>query len=360
MPVPMLCLAAVLSKLFDAYASVGGYLMLSGIFYCLGWITVAAWRAWQRHGHGLSTALALSLRSMSFPVAPMVALGVLPPFRSWELFWAFGCIGFLLLAQLSTLRGIRKAKALRLASDRALRLAQRDAEQELGWRKQQALYFARIAHDLRAPLSAVRVGLANLRRALRQDPDKAIAVTERLEASVLRADDLIERHLQLQQIEHPEAQLRIEAANLARCLQRVHGMASEAWPDRLTQLNLAGDLPVTVPMDEELIVRALTNLLGNAARASKTPSPVELSVTWQAQEGLRFEVRDQGPGLAPSQNLEDLLQVHWRRSRKDSGFGIGLPMVGRVAELHGGRVEYRRDGPSTVFTLWLPASSAAS
>ena len=362
-PVAVLCVCAAVSRFFDAYVTVGGYLMMLGIMSCLGWITVAAWVVWRRDGRGLITASALTLCSASFAVAPFVAMGALPPFRFWELFWALGCIGFLLLAQISTLKEARQGRVLRLAAERSMRQAQRDAERELGWRKQQALYFAGVAHDLRTPLSALRVGVVNLRRWLRQDPDKAIAATVRLEASVLRAGELIERHLQLQQIEQPDFQLQLESVDLVLCLERIRSMAIDAWPDRQIQLNLAGDPPATVRLDEELMVRALVNLLGNAARASQAPSPLELSVAWQAEEGLRFEVRDQGPGLAPGLNLDELLRVHWRRSRTalqpraTTGFGIGLPMVGRIAALHGGRVGYRREGASTVLTIWLPCSS---
>jgi len=364
LPVPVLCLAAVVSRFFDLYATFGGYLMMSGMLYGLGWITTAAWLAPRRHG--LITALALSACSLSFSAGPMMALGILPATRSWDVTWVLGCIGFLLLAQIRALQATRKLRDMRRAAEQLAQQAQQQAEREQGWRQQQALYFAGVALDLRTPLSAVRVGLANLRRWLRPDPDKAMEAAQRLDASVLRVSELIERHLQLQQIEQPQFQLSLEPADLAKCLERVRELAIDAWPQRQLQIRLPGDLPARVLMDEEMIVRALSNLLDNAAHASQTPAPLLLVVQWRAGETLRLEVHDHGPGLPPGCDLGPLLQVHWRRSRPAPqrrsalGFGIGLPLVGRIAALHGGGVQYRREAGITVFSLWLPASLVLS
>lgn len=356
--VPILCITAVVLRWFDLYASLGGGLMMAGILYGLAWITLGAWWVWRSQGRGLLTALALTASSSSFAGAPLTALGWVPAVRLWEVFWALGCIGFLLLAQLSTLEEVRNVRAMRRAAERSARQARREAERELGWRHQQALYFAGVAHDLRTPLGAVRAGLANLRRLLDKDPAKALQATERLEASALRASDMIERHLQLQQIEQPDFELLAAPVDLARCLERVKSLALEAWPDREFRVEATPGVPPSIVVDEEMLLRALTNLLANAVRASQAPSTIELRVRGQTGQGVYFEVHDGGPGLAPDKALTDLLRVHWQRSQTTrqgaSGFGIGLPMVGRIAALHGGRLEYRRQAQTTVFSIWLP------
>ena len=366
LPIAVLCLTAVLSRFFDLYATFGGYLMMAGMLYGLGWITTVAWLAWRVRRRGLLIALALSACSLSFVGGPMIALGVLPAVGYWEISWALGCTGFLLMAQISTLESVSKVRQMRRAAEQSVKQAQQEAEREQGWRQQQALYFAGVAHDLRTPLSAVRVGLANVRRWLRLDPVKAMEAARRLDASALRASELIERHLQLQQIEQPQFQLSLEPADLAPCLERIRELAIDAWPQRQLQIQLPADLPARVLMDEEMIVRALSNLLDNAQRASPAPAPLLLAVQWRAGETLRLEVHDHGPGLPPGSDFGPLLQVHWRRSRPAPqrraavGFGIGLPLVGRIAALHGGGVQYRREAGLTVFSLWLPASLVLS
>lgn len=353
LPVPVLCASALGLRYFDLYAPFGGLVLMAGILYSLGWITTGAWWVWQAQRRNLITALVLSASSAVFAGAPLTVMGLLPAARYWELFWALGCAGFLLLAQMSTLDEVRKVRALR-----------RTAQREQALRQQQALYFAGVAHDLRTPLGAVRTGVSNVRRLLRQDPDQALRVTERLQASAVRASDMIERHLQLQQIDRPDFELLREPTDLAVCLQRVQALVTDAWPDRDFQVTLAEQVPAWVLMDEEMVVRALINLLANAARASQAPAPIELVVDLPSQGQLRFEVRDSGPGLAQGLTLPDLLLVHWKRSRRatsragTSGFGIGLPMVGRIAALHGGALDYRRQAGLTVFSFCLPLAAA--
>jgi len=365
-PVAVMCAAAVLTRFFGWYATFGGLLLMAGILYALAWISTAAWLAWRAHKQGLITAFALSACALSFAAAPMTPVGAFPAVQYWEMSWALGCIGFLLLAQISTLQSVRKLREMRRAAEQSVKQAQQEAKREQGWRQQQALYFAGVAHDLRTPLSSVRVGLANLRRWLKLDPGKAMEAAQRLDASALRASELIERHLQLQQIEQPQFQLSLEPADLAQCLERVRELAIDAWPQRQIQIRLPADLPVRVLIDEEMIERALSNLLANAQRASQAPTPLLVAVQWRAGETLRLEVHDHGPGLPPGSDLGPLLQVHWRRSppapqrRSAVGFGIGLPLVGRIAALHGGGVDYRREAGITVFSLWLPASLVLS
>jgi two-component system sensor histidine kinase KdpD len=99
---------------------------------------------------------------------------------------------------------------------------------------------------------------------------------------------------------------------------------------------------------------ALVNLLINAAKFSPDSGVIALDVF--AGTALHFRVSDRGPGVHPDQ-IERLFFIFNRVQQSDfkNGFGIGLAMARRVAEAHGGTLEYAtREGGGAVFTLTLP------
>ena len=99
---------------------------------------------------------------------------------------------------------------------------------------------------------------------------------------------------------------------------------------------------------------ALRNLLSNALGYSRPDSAVVLRVSDSDEPlALIFEVIDSGPGVAPE--LEPRLFKRGERGSHDRpGHGLGLYVVMRVAELHGGRIEMQhREGGGSIFRLWL-------
>ena len=362
--VTVLCALGAGSKPLGLLALFGGRLLMLGMLFGLAWMTLAAWLARCARRQGAWVALALTACTASFAVAPLIALGALPPTRHLEVFWVVACLGFVLIAQATVLVEVRRSRQRHLEAERAVLLARRDAEQALQWRRQQAQYFVGVAHDLRTPLSAARLGLANLERQLVQAAPEVRARLDRLQASLHRAGDMLERHLHLQRLEQPDAEATRVPATVEECLELVRAQAIEAWPDREVRVTVRDGVPATLPMDLDLVVRAIVNLLSNAARAAPVGTAIDLEVVADGADGVGFLVRDHGPGLR-GRSLETLLEMHWRRPQPAAprasgvatlaGFGVGLPLVHRIAQLHGGRVDYRRDGEWTEFSLWLPA-----
>ena len=99
------------------------------------------------------------------------------------------------------------------------------------------------------------------------------------------------------------------------------------------------------------IEQALVNLVRNALQASAPPAEVLLKVVDDG-DGLRFTVADRGPGV-PSEMRPRMFEPFV--TGRAEGTGLGLAVVRRVVELHGGRVTIeRRHGGGSVFVLWLP------
>jgi signal transduction histidine kinase len=102
------------------------------------------------------------------------------------------------------------------------------------------------------------------------------------------------------------------------------------------------------------VKQALWNLLRNAAEVTTAGGAVVLSLAPAADgAGLCFEVRDEGPGIPP-EDRERVFDPFY--TTKERGTGIGLAVVRRVAERHGGTVTVRPspDGRGSVFALALP------
>lgn len=359
---------AVTLKLMGRYGPWGGPLLMLGMLLALAWITAAAWLTWRAQGRGPYVALSVTVFTALFAGAPLSALGVLPPTQHFDLFWAVSCVGFILMAQITTLEEVRRARAQRREAARNAATARRQAEQEAAWRRQQTQYFVGVAHDLRTPLSALRVGLANLQRMVSADKGEVVDKLMRLDASCRRVADMIDLHLQLQRLEHPDLVIERAPVAVADGLTQIETMLAEAWPQVRLRVLVRHDAPQLVAIDRELVARALGNLVTNAAKAAPPETAVELEAAGDGEGGVRFLVRDRGPGLGDV-SLEALVQMHWRRPRgrqdmpgaPDASFGIGLPVVHRVALLHQGQLSYRREPQGvTVFELWLPVARPTS
>ena len=106
-----------------------------------------------------------------------------------------------------------------------------------------------------------------------------------------------------------------------------------------------------------LLSRMLQNLLSNALRYGKENGKVRVTLC-SGQEGIRLSVRDDGPGIRPEER-EKIFERFYRAdaSRSVQGTGLGLPMVKRIAQLHGGIVKLESEpGRGSCFEIEFPKS----
>jgi signal transduction histidine kinase len=220
---------------------------------------------------------------------------------------------------------------------------------------------ASVSHDLRTPLTAL-VGLLDTIRI------KGSAMSPAEQADYLgRAADnaqhlkrLTDALNELSRLDSPEFRAHPEPIAIGELaddvVQRHMARAREAG------LSLTIDYPDGLPLapvDAALIERALANLLDNALRVTPAGGRVRVQVRQDAA-GLRLEVTDTGPGVAPEDQprvFERFYQTARHRELRGSS-GLGLAIVRRVAELHGGRAGLRsRPGEGATFFIELPQAS---
>jgi signal transduction histidine kinase len=117
---------------------------------------------------------------------------------------------------------------------------------------------------------------------------------------------------------------------------------------------------VTIPIDGAKVERIVENLLANTVRHTPATSTVWVSVREDAR-GVVIAVDDDGPGVAP--DMADTIFEPFRQGpdapQHSPGVGVGLTLVRRFAELHGGRAWVEpREGGGASFRVFLPAEPA--
>lgn len=207
------------------------------------------------------------------------------------------------------------------------------------------------AHDLRSPLTALR---ARVDGALAQERDgeRYRADLRELGQDLTRLSDLTNHLLLLARDAEALARVPVPLRDLAaQAVDRARELSSEA------DVDLGAPRSVTVTGDRVLLEQAIWNLTANAALHAPGASVL---VTVREEAGsAEVEVRDDGPGVDAAV-LARLGEAFYRpdASRSTGGHGLGLALVRRVAELHGGTLALRsQPGEGFTATLRLPVKA---
>jgi signal transduction histidine kinase len=209
-------------------------------------------------------------------------------------------------------------------------------------RDTQRAFVSDAAHELRSPLTALKLQLRLLQRA----PDEAAraeAITA-LAAGVERAVRLVEQLLALARSEPGAPAASMEPLDLSEVVRQAVADTVPLAVQRGIELELSADEAMTLEGDRAGLSALVRNLADNALRHAPTGTQVEIRL---AREGGApvLTVDDAGPGIPPAER-ERVFDRFYRRSVNDEeGTGLGLAIVRGVAQRHGARVELS-DSPS--------------
>jgi signal transduction histidine kinase/ActR/RegA family two-component response regulator len=256
-----------------------------------------------------------------------------------------------LLVTLAHHAAVAVQKARLLAREHAAR-----AEAEAASRGKDEL-LAMLGHELRNPLSAIANAVAVL-GIPSAPPETARRAREIIARQNAHLAHLVDDLLDVARVTSGKIALERRPVELAQAVR--HSIATLAASGRTEHHRLSVALdPVWANVDETRFEQIVGNLVGNALRF--TPAGGDIEVALRAADGLAvLRVRDSGIGIAPEMlaRVFDLF-VQGERSadRGSGGLGLGLTLVRRIAELHGGSVEAGSDGPGrgSEFTVRLPA-----
>jgi two-component system OmpR family sensor kinase len=260
--------------------------------------------------------------------------------------FVFGIFISLLLAAFA-LGMVRKQKQVQ----RSIVEAQRRAED--GRRR----FLRRLDHEIKNPLTALRTALVNVRECKTDDErqraienaGRAAERLTRLLADLRKLSDLGERPLERLPVDVPE--LLREMVDAAKSLP--------AYQGRNVNL-LISKVPSPFPLvtgDRDLLSLAVYNVVENALKFTSVDETVEVRALEDGRS-IVIEVADSGSGIS-SDELSKIFEELYRgvNARGIEGSGLGLALVRRIVELHGGQIQVRsrQDDPrGTVFTVRLP------
>jgi signal transduction histidine kinase/CheY-like chemotaxis protein len=223
-------------------------------------------------------------------------------------------------------------------------------------------FLAMLAHELRNPLAPIQAAAEVLRLA-GGEAERVAWARKAIERQVAHLRRLVDDLLDLSRITLGKFQIATEAMDLAAVVDRALELAGPLIESRRHRLvrRTAGE-PIVVRGDRERLTQVIANLLNNAAKY--TPDGGEITVETGAHDGLvTVRVGDNGEGIEPEllQRVFDPFEQGDRSLARAGGLGIGLTLVKRIAELHGGTVAAQSAGlgKGATFTLQLPRGADA-
>ena len=277
---------------------------------------------------------------------PVVATFQAPTAAVWTR-WQQVMIPYL-LASLAALAGL--LIAIRLAEQRARRsLAEERHRDAAEANRAKDVFIATVSHEIRNPLAAIAVAGELLRRG----PGQAAKASEIIARQIAQVSALLDDLLDTARAVYGKLKLDRRRIDLLAAAREV--VSDRAAGERRARIEVSGT-PAWVNADPVRLRQMIENLVENAVRYGGRNIAVHVG----EHEGCaELAVADDGEGIAPQllQKLfEPFVQGEQARDRRRGGLGLGLALVSRLAQLHGGSVKAYSEGPGhgSTFTLRLP------
>jgi signal transduction histidine kinase len=223
-------------------------------------------------------------------------------------------------------------------------------------------FLATLAHELRNPLAPIRaaVKILQLKSGVNPESQSAIAVIERQTRQMTR---LIDDLLDIARITSNKLELRRELVAISEVLKAAIETSLPLIEQHEHKL-IVNEPSEAIQIDGDLVrlAQVISNLLNNAAKYTQRGGRIWLTAARQEKEAV-IKIRDTGTGIAPEvlpRIFEMFAQADRSKYGSAGGLGIGLTLVKRLVEMHGGAITAHSDGPGkgSEFIVRIPLASS--
>jgi two-component system phosphate regulon sensor histidine kinase PhoR len=295
----------------------------------------------------LRRVLPLVIGFVFVPAALMLTVGILIlVYGSYARDYVFG--GLILALVTTTIAGTAATVAV-LAREARLAKLQTD-------------FVNKVSHDLRTPLTSIRMFVETLQLGRLQDADRQAEALEIISDETARLSGLINRLLDWARMESGRRSYQLRREPVEGIVDAALAAFAPQLLDGKVELTrtVAPDLPAVVA-DRDALAEALLNLLNNAYKYTGPEKRIEVRASRSGPTVL-LSVADNGPGIAPREQkrvFDKFYRGSDPLSRSIEGTGLGLSMVKHIVTGHGGKVSVASDlGHGATFTIALPAAEA--
>lgn len=222
-------------------------------------------------------------------------------------------------------------------------------------------FLSNMSHEFRTPLNSIlalcRILLDRIDGDLTEEQARQIGYIRKSADSLL---ELVNDLLDLAKVEAGKLEVKAVEFTVADLFGGLRGALKPLSSHAPVELIfLPGPRALRLFTDEAKVAQVLRNFISNALKFTERGT-VQVSVTFaEAQDQVRFEVRDTGIGIGPADQeriFEEFTQIEGQLQRKHRGTGLGLPLSRKLAELLGGSVEVQSElGKGSTFVLVIPA-----
>lgn len=237
-------------------------------------------------------------------------------------------------------------------------LAARLVSRELDVARMKTDFAANVSHELRSPITQIRIKAESLMFGLADTPEEEEEHYQIILRESERLSRLVDNILDYAAIERGSKQYTLRPGSLADTTERAIESVSTALEvrDMALEINVPYDLP-EVYHDADAIAQCLINLVSNAAKYSEPGGWIGI-LGRRVEGGVELAVSDRGIGIA-AHDLRRIFEPYYRSrdalARRRKGTGIGLTITRYIMEAHGGTISAQsRPGKGSTFTLRFP------
>ncbi|SEG72240.1 two-component system, OmpR family, sensor histidine kinase CpxA [Bryocella elongata] len=224
----------------------------------------------------------------------------------------------------------------------------------------QKLLVRDISHELRSPLARLSVALELARDDAGPELETHLG---RIERETLRLNQLIGQLLTLSAMEARDGAKSYDVVSLNGVCEKILPDAAYEAQQRPCRVELIQEGKFSIRGNQELLYRAIENVVRNAIRYTAPNTLVQLRLTGETMQGKSYaalEINDEGPGI-PEAELTEIFRPFYRvdraRSSDTGGVGVGLAITDRAVRLHGGTIRAsNREPAGTSVKMLFPLS----